>query len=688
MREIKYLGFIINSHGRCPDRAKISAILDMPPPHNVSTVRSFLAPMDNLLKKDIKFNWSKECHTAFLKAKSILNSNLALTHFNPIQDIFVAGDASNYGIGGVLMHRYPDGTEKAVVHVSRSLNKAEQNYSQIEKEALALVFCVKKFHRYIHGRSFTLYTDHQPLLAIFGAKKGIPVYTANRLQRWLLQLLAYNFKIQYKNTLKFGHADVLSRLINQQQTTDEDFVIATVQLENDIKQILDDAIRELPITSEIIKQETGKDKQLQLVTKYLRSSWPTNIKDNDMKAFYNHRDALSEKEGIIMLVNRIVIPFSLQKKVLNQLHSGHPGIVRMKALSRSFVYWPNIDKTISEFVSRCTNCALAQKSPIKTSLSPWPTSSKPWSRLHIDFLGPVQGKQFLLIVDSFSKWPEVFMMSSITSNATLVKLKKLFSSFGLPDVIVSDNGTQFTSHLFQSYCLKNGIQHIRTAPFHPQSNGQAERFDDTFKRAISKLNGEEILPESVLIFLQTYRSTPSSTLNNKSPAEILLGRNIKTKLDLMRPTQINSNLASNIKMQQQFNSKHGAIKKSFISNEPVYVQDLRSPKRSWIAGIIIKPQGTVMYKVKVGKNVWVRHANQIRSRTNIQDNISHTFLDAFNLYEPYSQRTDKLSEEVFPQISEEQVPQVLNQELLLNSTKQQEIQDGAIASRTRSKMNQ
>ena len=131
------------------------------------------------------------------------------------------------------------------------------------------------------------------------------MYTANRLQRWALQLLTYNFTVKYKNTLKFGHADVLSRFISQQQSTDNDvFVIATMNMEDEIKQVLVDAIHKLPVTYKMIKQETVKDKQLQLVSKCLHSDWPSKINENDMKCFYNHRYSLAEKDGILILVDR------------------------------------------------------------------------------------------------------------------------------------------------------------------------------------------------------------------------------------------------------------------------------------------------------------------------------------------------------------------------------------------------
>ena len=230
MTEITYLGNVISAAGRRPDPKKIDAIIHMPPPKDVGQVRTFLglisyyssfvprmrnlrAPLDALLKKDTVFQWSESCQWAFDETKKILLSDLLLTHYNPNQPIVVAADASEYGIGAVISHRYSDGTEKAIAHASRALTPAEKKYGQIEKEGLALVFAVRKFHRYIYGRHFTLLTDHQSLLAIFGNKKGIPSYTANRLQRWALTLLAYDFKIEYCRTTSFGQADTLSRLI-------------------------------------------------------------------------------------------------------------------------------------------------------------------------------------------------------------------------------------------------------------------------------------------------------------------------------------------------------------------------------------------------------------------------------------------------------------------------------------------
>ena len=189
MSSIQYLGIIIGCNGRRPDLDKVRAIRDMPRPTNVSTLQSFLGminyynqfipdmhklrtPFNHLLSKIVRWHWSAECEESFTKVRDILMSGLSLTHYDPKQDIIVAAEASEYGIGAVLSHRFPDSSTKAVSHMSRSLTPTEKKYSQIEKEGLALVFAVRKFHKMIHGRKFLLQTDHKPLVATFGAKKG------------------------------------------------------------------------------------------------------------------------------------------------------------------------------------------------------------------------------------------------------------------------------------------------------------------------------------------------------------------------------------------------------------------------------------------------------------------------------------------------------------------------------------
>ena len=232
MKEIKYLVHITDKDGRRPDPEQATAIKNMSAPENVTSLQSFLglanyyqafipsmhnlrAPLNKLLRKDKAWEWTPKCQKAFDKTIKILTSDLFLTHYDSKLEIIVASNASMYGIGACILHKMLDGTHKPIAHASRTLLPAEEHYSQIEKEALAIIFAATKFPRYLPRRFFTLRTDRKPLLTIFGSKKGLSVYMANRLQRWGTILLNYNFKTEYLYPKKIYRADRLSRLVTR-----------------------------------------------------------------------------------------------------------------------------------------------------------------------------------------------------------------------------------------------------------------------------------------------------------------------------------------------------------------------------------------------------------------------------------------------------------------------------------------
>ncbi|XP_058820892.1 uncharacterized protein K02A2.6-like [Topomyia yanbarensis] len=418
--QIKYVGHLLDRSGLRPDPSKVQAINEMPPPTDVSGVRSFLGainyygkfvpsmrtlryPLDELLKADAKFEWTEKCQAAFNKFKEVLKSDLLLTHYNPALDIVVSADASSVGVGVTLSHKFPDGTLKVVQHASRALTAAEKNYSQPDREGLAIIFAVTKFHKMLFGRRFHLQTDHEPLLRIFGSKKGIPVYTSNRLQRWALTLLLYEFTIEYVPTAKFGNADILSRLINQHVRPEEDYVIASVSLENDLRSVTQDTLTVLPLSFRIVQQSTQSDPITKAVYRYLIDGWPETVTDAELKRFYARRESLTTVQGCILFGDRLVIPSPHRKRSLQQLHRGHPGIQRMKAIARSYVYWPTLDNDIVDYVKSCHQCAIAAKTPPKSAPLSWPKSTKPWQRVHLDYAGPIDGEYYLVVVDSFSK---------------------------------------------------------------------------------------------------------------------------------------------------------------------------------------------------------------------------------------------------------------------------------------------
>ncbi|XP_055623399.1 uncharacterized protein K02A2.6-like [Toxorhynchites rutilus septentrionalis] len=363
----------------------------------------------------------------------------------------------------------------------------------------------------------------------------------------------------------------------------------------------------------MILAETKKDAVLQQVVGFINNGWPANAKqisDHDVKKFFARRDGLQVVDECVMFGDRIVVPFRFRKRIIRQLHRGHTGMDRMKSLARSYIYWPNVDDDVAQFVRQCRACAEAAKSPTKATLESWPISVRPWQRVHIDFAGPIDGYYYFVIMDAYSKWPEMFRSRSINTTATIDMLRETFSRFGNPESLVSDNGTQFTSERFQQFCYANGINHLRTAPYHPQSNGQAERYVDSLKRGLKKLSYGESSPtlEHLHTFLSVYRSTPNpNTPESTSPAEAFLGKPYSV-------TQI----ARNHKQDEQFNRQHGAVKRNFKGDDLVFVEQHSRNAMSWVPGRVIERKGSVNYIVVLGTTGRLRlirsHINQMRPR--------------------------------------------------------------------------
>ena len=184
-----------------------------------------------------------------------------------------------------------------------------------------------------------------------------------------------------------------------------------------------------------------------------------------------------------------MIPQQHRQSMVDEVHVGHPGVCRMKAIARSIMWWPKMDVDLEAKVKTCEKCLVNQKMPPAAPLHPWEYPHKPWSRLHVDFAGPVYGRMLLIIVDAYSKWIDVHVMQTSTSTATVERLRETFSTHGLPEIIVSDNGSNFTSKEFETFLKLNGIKHITTAPYHPASNGLAERAVQTVKEGIKKQGG-------------------------------------------------------------------------------------------------------------------------------------------------------------------------------------------------------
>ena len=338
--------------------------------------------------------------------------------------------------------------------------------------------------------------------------------------------------------------------------------------------------------------------------------WSTRVGGD--KPYYERRNELTVHQGCILWGMRVVIPNKLQDRVLEELHDGHLGVLKMKPLATSYVWWPNISGQLEELAKACSGCQHNHKMPTKAPLHPWEWATAPWQRMHIDYAGPFQNSMFLVVVDAHSKWPEVVPVSSTTSSSTIEVLRDLFATFGIPEQIVSDNGTQFVSEEFQAFVRSNGIHHITSAPYHPATNGLAERAVQTFKQALRSMHqSSKPVKEKLAKFLIADRNTPHST-TSVSPAQLLLGRPLRTRLDLMIPN-LNCKMVNQQHQQSiRATNEKGEQCRQLEVGDSVMSRDYRGDLK-WRSELIVKKTGPLMYEVQVAPGIiWRRHIDQLK----------------------------------------------------------------------------
>lgn len=619
--KVEFLGFTIDKSGLHTSETKVKAILDAPEPKSVTEVKSFvglvnyygkfvpnvsmvLRPLYNLLRKDVPFSFDKDCVIAFKRVKELMCSAPVLAHYDPEAPLILTVDASQYGIGAVLSTIDSEGKERPISYASRTLNQAECNYSQIDKEALACVFFVRKFHQYLYGRRFILKSDHKPLISIFGPKRGLPVFAASRLQRYALFLSGYDFDIKYVKS-EDNSADALSRLplkVTKTEQSTELFWLGTY-----LHYVQESS---MPVSCEQVKLETQKDPLLKKVLGYALYGWPSHVnKDNvELFPYFQRREEIAVEQGILLWGYKIIIPTSLRSYVLNELHASHLGITKMKTVARSYLWYPNLDKDIENLANSCSSCLLERPNPAKSEIHHWHYPSRPWIRLHADHFY-FKNKLYLIVIDAFSKWLEVFETSSTSASQTINHFRDLFARFGLPVTVHSDNGSPYNSDEFKTFLKQNGVKHTTSAPYYPRSNGLAEN-SVSYAKSKLKCAFRDNVNISVALsrILFDYRNSVHMT-TNETPAMLMFSRPLRTRLDLLRPNL--SRVVEEKQEKQKFYAR-GSNTRNFCINQTVLVRDYSRSKERWVEGCVIKQLGATMYLVRLGSGiVYKRHVDQL-----------------------------------------------------------------------------
>ena len=496
----------------------------------IPNLASISAPLRELTKSDVPWQWDESQSHALKLIKQQLANSCSMAYFDPQSATELLVDASPVGLGAMLTQRNANNVTSVVALASRALTAVEQRYSQTEREALAITWAVSHFHLYLYGGPFMVITDHKPLVPLFNNSNAKP---SLRLERGILTLQAYDYTVQYQPG-KHNPADYMSRHPYETPSSSIEQTLA----EAHIHFISNHAIRK-SVTRDEIASATKADIALQMCMEAIkRDNWNdvlTNADEavkNELKCLHNVRDELSVSESgdLLLRDHRIIVPQVLRKRIIDIAHEGHQGITKTKALIREKVWFPAIDRLTESIIRDCLPCQATVIEHSKEPLIMSPLPKKAWSEVSVDFADLPSGEHLLVVVDDFSRFPEVEIVPSTSALHVIPKLDRIFSSYGVPEIVRTDNGPPFQSHAFADFAQYLGFTHRRVTPRWPQANGEVERFMKTLKKAYRTAFAErKPWKQELYKFLRNYRVTPHATTQTP-PATLLFGRPIRARL--------------------------------------------------------------------------------------------------------------------------------------------------------------
>lgn len=526
---VEFYGHIFSDQGLKPDPGKVRAIEGMPAPSNVDEVdrlkglvgylsrfmpnlSTVMSPITELTRAGVAWTWDAVHDEALKKVKELICKAPALAYFDPGKQLEIQSDASGQGLGAALLQE-----GRPIAYHSRALRDAETRYSTIEKEMLALVVALEKWHQFTYGRKIIAFSDHKPLQAII--KKPLD-RAPKRLQGMLIRAMAYDVEIRYLEGKKMLLADALSRAY---------LPICKGESCEEFEKV--NALDYLPMQKGRITQaqeETNADPVLIMLKDIIQRGWPEkHLVPPDVMQYYHVRDELAISNGLIFRGARLVIPVGMRKVIMKDVHRGHSGIDGSLRLARDYVYWPGMTNGIRDMVRNCEACREQETMHTKEPLLQPHMPERPWQVVGTDLL-LWNGKDYMVTVDYFSNFWEIDRLYDTSSKAVMRRLKTHFARYGFPEELVTDSGSQFTSDQFKEFARRYDFKHTKATPHHHQANGKAEAAVKAAKRLLSKTyrNGED-----PYVALAIQRNTPQQGIG-LSPVQRLLGRRTRTVLPI------------------------------------------------------------------------------------------------------------------------------------------------------------
>lgn len=414
LKEVRFLGNIFCSEGIKPDPERIKAINSIENPKNVKELErvlgmlnylrryipnyaNLISPVCELLKKNVEFVWLPQ-HTEILdKVKNILKSNIILANFDLKKKIEIQTDASQSGLGSCLMQE-----GKPIYYASRALTDSERNFNQIEKEMLAVVYSVSKFHHFIYGQKVTIFTDHKPLVNIIN--KEILKIPSSRLQRMRIKLLKYDIKLIYLPGDKMHIADLFSRSYCNDPVEDDKDLVEIVHMVDKYFNISDNMRQRF-------QDEIEKDTVLCQLIEYTVKGWPSNFKmvPKELQPYWAFKEDIQYLSKLLFVDDRLIVPAALLNEMLKLLHEAHFGINKIVCRAKSKLYWPNMCNDIENYIGKCKLCEMYRPKNCKEPMIPHEIPERPFQKLACD-LFEFRGQSYLVVFDYFSRWLEVKIM--------------------------------------------------------------------------------------------------------------------------------------------------------------------------------------------------------------------------------------------------------------------------------------
>lgn len=515
--QLVFLGHVVNGDGCSPLPERVDQIRNWPLPVSKKALQRFLGSVNyyhrfipnaaqlqsplfelasSVKQKDGQLCWSPERRLAFDKSRNALADTLFLCHPSTDAELRLCTDASNTAIGAVL-EQFTDDSWKPLGFFSRKLTSAQARYSTFDRELLAAYLATRHFLHLIEGRHIVLLTDHKPLTHMFSVKTD---KYSDRQLRHISFIAQFIQQIEHIHGDKNVVPDALSRL-------------ETVTLH-----------AQLPDCNTLSKDQT-EDPQLQQI---LDGTLATSLK------LVAHDTA----SGPVFLDtsvpgrSRTYVPATLRRRVFDILHGqAHPGTRATLALVKERHCWPDMDRQIRKWASHCVVCQRGKVNRhVSSPLSPFAPPDRRFGHIHVDLVGPLptsEGCEYLFtVVDRFTRWPEAYPLTNMTSHAVADKLvAQWIARFGVPDVVTTDQGRQFESELFSALSQTYGFRHIRTSPYHPQANGLVERLHRPLKAALTAQNNSQ-WTKTLPTVLLALRSIVKPDLGF-SPAEMVYGTTLR-----------------------------------------------------------------------------------------------------------------------------------------------------------------